>query len=62
MNKLQAHFARMQEMASRYLEPGPYVDRDGVKWKSRAAQHVGFINDMLYSLDGPEQREAQNEG
>lgn len=61
MGRLHEHFARMQEMASRYLEPGPYVDREGVA-HTTSYEADAFINDMIYMLDGPEQREAQNEG
>lgn len=64
--KLLEHFRRMQECAERYLIPEPYVDREGES--SRVA--VGsdspvrdrlFAADIIYLLDGPEQREAQSE-
>lgn len=61
MDKLRAHFERMQEMTARYLEPGQYVDRNG----KVAAAHDDearmslWENDIIHMLDGPEQREAQ---
>lgn len=58
MGKLTSHFAKMQEMASRYLEPAPYTDHEGETWNASAAGY-GFIKDMIWMLDGPEQREAQ---
>jgi hypothetical protein len=71
MSKLLEHFKRMQDMAARYILPNevPYVDRDG---KASTSPDVAgqndphgnirrklFENDMIYMLDGPEQREAQ---
>lgn len=61
--KLLAHFKRMQEMATMYLIPEAYTDRDGrvAEFEGEAAvlRNELFINDMIYMLDGPEQREAQ---
>lgn len=57
-DKLQAHFAKMQRMASAYLEPGPYIDREGREWRDLDDIH-GFVADMIWMLDGPEQRKAQ---
>ena len=59
MDRLTSHFSRMQEMASRYLEPGPYIDRNGVEWEGLDDIH-GFVADMIWMLDGPEQRAAQS--
>jgi hypothetical protein len=66
MTKLEQHFQRMQDMAARYILPQdqPYVDREGntSKVASGSDQSVRdrlFANDMLYMLDGPEQRAAQ---
>lgn len=62
--KLLNHFKTMQDMASRYMEPTDYVDREGKTYQDDdpAPRNEAFINDMLYMLDGPEQREAQAEG
>jgi hypothetical protein len=65
MSKLLHHFKTMQDMASRYLKPGPYTDREGRIAEERPeggtsdAQAYLFIADMIYMLDGPEQREAE---
>lgn len=59
MNRLPKHFERMQEMAARYLEPGPYVASDGIPFESEEGQLRAFVSDMIYMLDGPEQRKAQ---
>lgn len=64
MTKLEEHFKKMQEMATRYLIPEPYVDRDGNSstvaiGSDQSVRDRLFANDMLYMLDGPEQREAQ---
>jgi hypothetical protein len=58
---LNAHFEKMQDMCRRYLEPnGFYVSIDGEKWEGPPADlDALFIADMIYMLDGPEQREAQ---
>lgn len=61
MNKLLDHFKRMQAMASRYLEPGAYTDIDGNEYNydKRGGKSSAFIHDLIYMLDGPEQREAE---
>lgn len=61
MSKLLEHFKRMQDMAARYLEPGPYLDRDGkvVPAHDDEARMSLWENDIIHMLDGPEQREAQ---
>lgn len=63
-NSLSAHFKRMQEMAQRYLMPEPYIDRDGNSSQvaigsDAAVRNFMFAQDMIYMLDGPEQRLAQ---
>jgi hypothetical protein len=59
------HFKRMQEMATSYLTPEPYttmipgatpVTHDDDDTEARTEL---FVNDILYMLDGPEQRDAQ---
>ncbi len=67
MTKLNDHFIAMQGMAARFILPNdqPYVDRDGNrddaggKGLQQPQRNFLFANDMLYMLDGPEQREAQ---
>ena len=59
MSDLHTHFKSMQSMASRFLEPGEYIDRNGDGFDKDAGQRAAFINDMLHMLDGPEQREVQ---
>lgn len=74
MNALLSHFIRMQGRAQAYLIPEDYRDRDGKvvlqgdnnnteQWKQgqRGARAEAFANDILYDLDGPEQRAAQAE-
>lgn len=61
---LQEHFKKMQDMAQRYLMPEPYIDRDGNSSKvaigsDKPVRDAMFANDMLYMLDGPGQRAAQ---
>jgi hypothetical protein len=63
--KLEDHFKKMQDMATRYLIPEPYVDREGnssvvAMGSDQAVRDHLFASDMLYMLDGPEQREAQS--
>lgn len=63
---LEAHFEKMQEMATRYLMPEPYIDRDGNSSKvaigsDKPVRDAMFANDILYMLDGPEQRAAQGQ-
>jgi NTP pyrophosphatase (non-canonical NTP hydrolase) len=67
---LVRHFDQMKRTAAAYVEPTPYYeDRDGNR--SNAADAPGavglegaqrnwlFANDMVYMLDGPEQRAAE---
>ena len=52
----------MQGQCRQYLEPTGYTsfDRKRIAFeKDREAQDSLFINDMIYLLDGPEQREAE---
>lgn len=55
---LNAHVEAMQRMSLRYLVPEAYEDREGVVWSDGDPEP--FANDMIYMLDGPEQREAQS--
>lgn len=66
---LVRHFASMKDKAASYILPNdqPYIDRDG---NSDMAGGEGlqqpqrnwlFANDMVYMLDGPEQRAAEAE-
>lgn len=61
---LNAHFEKMQAMCMRYLMPEPYTDLQGEVAHqaefARAHRDCLFIGDMIYMLDGPEQREAQH--
>jgi hypothetical protein len=66
VSKLLEHFKRMQEMATRYITPEPYetgVPEHGqlVGRCQGEAKDWLFASDMIYMLDGPEQREAQAE-
>lgn len=64
MSKLHAHFKEMQGMCSRYLEPAVYVALNGMTAKGEgdaAMRDKLFISDMIWMLDGSEQREAQGE-
>lgn len=60
-SKLHAHFRAMQNMAAQYLEPGPYTDRDGKRHVTNQRAQEAFISDMIYMLDGPEQRDAEEQ-
>jgi hypothetical protein len=64
--KLLEHFKAMQTMCAAYIEPTPtYTSRDGRVSPVGSLEQQGrdrlFIDDMVYMLDGPEQREAQAE-
>jgi hypothetical protein len=59
---LEQHFTQMQTMAMHYLMPAPYTDRDGHMSNGGVSRETLFINDMIYMLDGPEQRVAQSAG
>lgn len=58
-NKLLEHFKRMQSMAEQYIMPEAYRSHSGLIATSDDHENVLFANDMLYMLDGPEQREAE---
>lgn len=54
-----AHIARMQDMMVAYLTPGPYREQTGdgaSASEGDPAHHFLFACDMIYMLDGPEQR------
>lgn len=58
---LLEHFKAMQDMASKWLEPADgWTDRDGRFWRDENGID-GFVGDLIYMLDGPEQRAAQAE-
>lgn len=64
MSKLLEHFKRMQVQVASYLEPAQYVPFHGGPCKldmNAAEEKARFIDDMIYMLDWPEQREAQVE-
>lgn len=56
---LLAHFEKMQNMATRYCTPERYVDREGRQAINQCDADSLFAADMVYMLDGPEQRAAQ---
>lgn len=58
---LLTHFRAMQRMATAYIVPEPYVTRAGktIPNGDNYARETAFASDMLYMLDGPEQREAE---
>lgn len=59
---LEAHFRRMQELATQYLTSEPYQGftpgNQQILVGSAADGKETFIRDMLYMLDGPEQRKV----
>lgn len=62
--KLLRHFQKMQAQAANYLEPRQYMPLFGPPCSldmNSAEEKTRFIQDMVYALDGPEQREAQAE-
>lgn len=63
MSKLLKHFKKMQAQVQQYLPPEDYTDLEGkvVVASDREGIDSLFIGDMIYMLDGPEQREAQAE-
>jgi hypothetical protein len=57
---LHSHVETMQVLASGYLTPGPYMSHtEGRHLTADADRDAAFIGDMIYMLDGPEQRAAQ---
>lgn len=65
MTKLLALFVKMQAQAAAYVETATYHSLDKHKTTASSEDHARrdllFIGDILYMLDGPEQREAQAE-
>lgn len=64
MTKLLKHFEAMQTACAAYVCPDPYMPLHGhpegaPPYVSEASRDRAFANDMIYMLDGPEQREAQ---
>lgn len=62
--KLLEHFKAMQAMCATFVAPGEYTDRQGNVFSDEDAgsdklRDQAFINDTIYMLDGPEQREAE---
>jgi NTP pyrophosphatase (non-canonical NTP hydrolase) len=63
-SKLELLFEKMQERMRAYVEPlQTYTDLDGTihRYDRVAGKSAAFINDIIYLMDGPEQREAQVE-
>jgi len=59
--RLCSHIETMQGMASRYLEPTAYKDLGGHHaGLNPADRDYAFICDIIYMLDGPEQRALPN--
>jgi NTP pyrophosphatase (non-canonical NTP hydrolase) len=64
---LLGHFRRMQTAATNYLIPDSYTPQFGEQAGVTAYaegddnRNGAFIGDMIYALDGPEQREAEAE-
>lgn len=64
MSEAAQHFERMTDRVRHYLPPGPYTDFKGehtAKDNDQEGKDALFINDMIYLLDGPEQRAASAE-
>ena len=74
MNKLKSHFELMQDKMREFIIPDTYKSLDGkiapmfennhsdnIKQEIINKRNELFANDMIYLLDGPEQREAQAE-
>lgn len=61
MSEVAEHFERMMDRMRNYVQPGPYTTFDGKIVSLRETQETEFINDMIYLLDGPEQRKASAE-
>lgn len=60
---LLLHMHKMQDMAGMYLQPGDYTDIEGKTFMGDklGGKSTAFVNDVLYMLDGPEQRAAEAE-
>lgn len=63
MKKLLGHFQAMQTKATAWLAPGSYIDLNDNEYTEadEPKKSNAFIADMIYMLDGPEQREAEAE-
>jgi NTP pyrophosphatase (non-canonical NTP hydrolase) len=61
MSEVAEHFERMMDRMRSYIQPGPYTTQDGRTVSLRETQETEFIQDMIYLLDGPEQRKASAE-
>lgn len=67
MNKLLQHFRRMQTAMQNYVVPDSYTNQFGEDAGTSSyaegspAKEGAFIGDMIWALDGPEQREAEAE-
>ena len=48
----------MQDMVARYLQPELYRARDGIVAEHEMGRETAFMDDIIYMLDGPEQREV----
>lgn len=65
--KLVNHFRRMQTAAENLIRPDSYSPQFGemagvASYEDQSREErKAFVGDMLYALDGPEQREAQAE-
>lgn len=63
LESAQKHIQAMQHQCCQYVEPSGYTafDRKRIAFKSdREAKDSLFIDDMIYLLDGPEQRAVQS--
>lgn len=61
MYNLLKHFKAMQALAASYVQPGAYVNRHSVSVSDKTMRKEAFIEDMVYMLDCPEEREAVSE-
>lgn len=62
LGAMNRHLEAMQNQCAQYLESGGYTafDRKSIAFENeQEAQTKMFVSDMIYLLDGPEQREAQ---
>ena len=59
--KLLDHFKAMQGMVSCYLEPGPYEPQTEAGKTLAEDDRDRLIQDLIWMLDGPEQRAAERD-
>jgi len=62
LTDLLVHFYAMQSQMRQYVQPGGYTafDRKRIAFENdREAQDSLFISDMIYLMDGPEQRKVE---